>query len=119
MRIQPQEIEVWYLIPTIRSNMAQCLVRKGLSQKQVANALGITEAAVSQYISNKRAAKIPLSDNSLKKIDEISEEIIGGRLDGFSGIQKICMDLRETKEICKVHAMLEGVPKGCNACFEK
>jgi uncharacterized protein len=52
----PQEIEVWYIIPAIRKKLAVLLSKEyKLKQKEIARILGITDAAVSQYISKKRA----------------------------------------------------------------
>ena len=63
MKILPQEIEVWYIIPAIRRDMSKILVDEHkLSYERTAEFLEITKAAVSQYINNKRAAKIRLHD---------------------------------------------------------
>jgi hypothetical protein len=45
----PQEIEVWYIIPAIRKELAKRLVQHHeVAQKDVAELLGVTEAAISQ-----------------------------------------------------------------------
>ena len=49
-QLMPQEIEVWYIIPAVRRELAKSMVKIGLKQKQIAVTLGITEAAVSQYL---------------------------------------------------------------------
>lgn len=52
----PQEIEVWYIIPAIRRKLAVMLSGEyKLKQNEIARILGTTDAAVSQYISKKRA----------------------------------------------------------------
>ena len=51
----PQEIEVWYVLPAIRKELVVTLKEKNLTQKKIAEFLNITEAAVSQYIKQKRA----------------------------------------------------------------
>lgn len=53
--IFPQEIEVWYILPAIRKKIALKLIEKDLPQKKVAEIMGITPAAVSQYKKQKRA----------------------------------------------------------------
>ncbi|MBR5999165.1 MAG: transcriptional regulator, partial [Candidatus Methanomethylophilaceae archaeon] len=51
----PCEIVVWYLLPTIRKGMARELVANhGYTQSKVARTFGVTDAAVSQYLRNKR-----------------------------------------------------------------
>jgi len=49
------EENVWYLLPLIRKEFAKSLIKDyGLTQRKAAEKLGITEAAVSQYVSKKR-----------------------------------------------------------------
>lgn len=51
----PCEIVVWYMLPTIRKGVAKELVEvHGLTQSKVARLFGVTDAAVSQYLRNKR-----------------------------------------------------------------
>ncbi|MGD0329490.1 MAG: Fis family transcriptional regulator [Nitrososphaeria archaeon] len=48
-----------YILPTIRGLIAKELVEEhGFSQSHAAKVLGITQAAVSQYISSKRGGKL-------------------------------------------------------------
>ena len=48
MQKLPQEIEVWYLIPAIRAELAKELLKEGINQTKIASILNITNAAVSQ-----------------------------------------------------------------------
>lgn len=74
----PQEIEVWYIIPMIRKTLAKHLVEDyKLSYEKTGNILGISKAAVSQYMNNKRANKIKLSaevQSEIKKSAKILHE---------------------------------------------
>jgi len=55
----PQEIEVWYIIPAIRRKLAKILTEEyGLTQEKAANILGVSKAAVCQYLSKKRAMNV-------------------------------------------------------------
>jgi predicted transcriptional regulator len=49
----PCELIVWYVIPTIRAELAKEMIKLGLSQKEVSERLGITQSAVSQYVKDK------------------------------------------------------------------
>lgn len=51
----PCERAVKYKVPAIKANLARKLKGKGYSQKKIAEFLDVTEAAVSQYLSGKRA----------------------------------------------------------------
>jgi len=54
MKIECEEV-VWYTLPIIRKEFAKSLINDhGLTQRKTAEKLGITESAVSQYISKKR-----------------------------------------------------------------
>ena len=58
-KVMPQEIEVWYLIPALRREFTRIFIKDyGLTQKQTADILGITEAAISQYLRLKIANQI-------------------------------------------------------------
>ncbi|HUI40108.1 MAG TPA: helix-turn-helix domain-containing protein [Methanothrix sp.] len=46
----PCEIIVWDVLPSIRAAIAKELVKRGISQKEVSQMLGITPPAVSQYV---------------------------------------------------------------------
>lgn len=50
----PQEIEVWYVLPAIRRELARIMIDRGIQQKQIARMLGVTEPAVTQYKLKKK-----------------------------------------------------------------
>lgn len=55
--VLPCEIAAKKIVPSIKANLARKLKKKGLKQKEIAKVLGVTNAAVSQYLSGKRAVK--------------------------------------------------------------
>jgi len=76
-RIRPQcEIIVQYVLPAIRAEMALRMKDEGISQAQIARILGVTPAAVNQYVKSKRGAAERDSE-VLKVIDEYIEEYKG------------------------------------------
>ena len=66
----PQEVEVWYIIPSIRRELALELVKIGMNQKQAAEALGVTTAAISQYKSEKRGSSKKFNEKVNSEIHE-------------------------------------------------
>jgi predicted transcriptional regulator len=51
----PCELIVWYVLPSIRRELARELVEKHkLTQAEVARRFGVTDAAISQYLKSKR-----------------------------------------------------------------
>ena len=96
MYLLRQEIEVWYIIPAIRKELSKVLVKKHkLSYEKAGNALGISKAAISQYLSNKRANKIKLNDQ-IKKECEKSGEII------FKDSKKAMFEMQRILELMKI-----------------
>ena len=72
----PQEIEVWYIIPSIRKELAKLLTEKyKLTFDKVGEILGVSKAAISQYI-NKKRANILRFPASIRKEIEKSAKII-------------------------------------------
>jgi len=82
----PCENAIWYTLPRIRADLAQELVRQGISQKDVADKLGITPSAVSQYRHKKRGGKQKMPKDYDKMISEAAEEIKAG---GEDTLQKV------------------------------
>jgi uncharacterized protein len=73
----PQEIEVWYIIPAIRREISVTLAGKyKLKQKEIAKILGTSEAAISQYLSKKRANEIKFPKEMNKDFEKACQEII-------------------------------------------
>ena len=73
----PQEIEVWYIIPAIRKELAGILTKKyKLTFEKTGEILGISKAAVSQYLNKKRAGKVKFPAEMKKEIEKSAEKII-------------------------------------------
>jgi len=101
--MQPQEIEIWFVLPAIRRELAKSLINYGLTQKQIAEKLGITDAAVSQYLNSKRAKEIEFDQELNKKIKEAAKRIIDSKYNLIEEIQAICNLFKKRKLMCKVH----------------
>ncbi|NJL44492.1 MAG: hypothetical protein HC945_04245 [Nitrosarchaeum sp.] len=73
----PQEVEVWYLLPAIRRELVKIFTGKlGLTQKQAAGKLELTEAAVSQYLKKKRGAELEFTAAEKAGIERAAKEIL-------------------------------------------
>jgi hypothetical protein len=84
----PCEIIIWYVLPSIRREITKNLIKNGLNQKQAAEKLGITDAAVSQYLSEKRG-KIEIKDKEImREIKKSAERIVAG--DDSMMIEETC-----------------------------
>jgi len=77
MKKLPCEKAIWDTIPIIRKEIACCMVHDfGLNQKEAAEILNITPAAVSQYKCNKRADKEIKNLSILNEIKKSTDLII-------------------------------------------
>jgi len=114
----PQEIEVWYIIPAIRSKLAKEMLNLGLKQKEIAIKLGLRESAVSQYINKKRANDIELDDASLKHIKESAKKIIEQKTCVTKEIQNICKEIKKNKTLCKIHKKYSDIKNCCGICSD-
>jgi len=76
--IFPCEKAVWYNLPQIRADIAAGLVKTGMTQSQAAKKLGVTPAAVSQYLSKKRGQQDVKSESYLEEIGVAVEKIRDG-----------------------------------------
>ena len=94
------EYMMWNGLPVIRRGLAESMINDfGLSQKEAAERLGITPAAVCQYVSKKRG-KADISDGFvLKEIKTSAGNIIeNGEVSILSETCRICKLLRSRPE---------------------
>jgi len=112
----PCELIVWYILPAIRAGLASALIDSGVSQKEVAARLGVTQAAVSQYLSKKRGSSTDLGEDAMAAIRKLADEIIAGEFDFLSGICDICLIVRKSGVLCEIHHETEAVPENCDVC---
>tara|TARA_Y100000310_G_scaffold328062_1_gene395494 strand:+ start:33539 stop:33886 length:348 start_codon:yes stop_codon:yes gene_type:complete len=113
----PQEIEVWYLIPALRKEIAKALIKDfQKSQKDVSVILGISEGAVSQYLNSKRGSELKFSKEELEEIRRVAEKIIKeGEVD--QNFYKLCVKLRGCHSLCSFHKKQDkNLPKNCDMC---
>lgn len=111
--LHPQEIETFYLLPTIRKYFALALQEQGMKQKEIAALLGINSATISQYRSNKRGHQIELPHAIIQEI-KIAAVGIKDQLSYFQQTQKILQRLREEKILCQIHRKFSPVPETCH-----
>ncbi|MBS3126288.1 transcriptional regulator [Candidatus Woesearchaeota archaeon] len=115
----PQEIEVWYTLPAIRRELSKAFIEEHkLNQKEVAAIMGVTEAAVSQYLKSKRANGVQFDRETTRKIHESARSIIKNKRAYMREVMGICDTIKENQTLCKVHAQFDpNVPKDCDLCF--
>ena len=115
----PQEIEVWYTIPALRREIAKAMLEEKLTQKEIAKIMGITEAAVSQYLHSKRAKDVLFPKNIQASIKESAKKIIADPKQLMNEMMHLTR-LEDTKQVtCKLHKKHDAnLPMDCESCFE-
>ena len=104
----PCEYIIWNGIPVIRREIAKSMINDfHLNQKQTAEKLDITPAAVSQYLSGKRG-KIEINDPEiLKEVKRSAEMIIN------HGEEYI---VKETCRLCSIIRKKSIFSLSCDIC---
>jgi uncharacterized protein len=108
MKRTPCEYVLWNGLPVIRKELAENMITThGLSQKEAAEKLGITPAAICQYRSKKRGKTVIDDQELLKEIGLSTQRILNN-----SEVTVV----EETCRICKLF-MKKGIfPAACNSC---
>jgi len=115
MYFLPQEIEAWYIIPAIRKEIASCLVKDyEISYERVGNLIGVSKAAISQYLKGKRAAKIKLPKEVSTKVMHSCKLLINDKSSSATEINKLLDFIRNKSLKCCICSKLrEGVLEDC------
>ena len=111
----PQEIEVWYVLPALRKELALALKQKGLKQNEISKKLGITESAISQYFKRKRANEVSFNKKIKQEIKNAAEKIIKNN-SLISEIDRLCRIVKKENVLCDIHRRYSKVPKRCAIC---
>ena len=113
----PSEIEAKSLIPAVRAILAKKLIKEySLKEEDIASFLGITQAAVSNYVRGTRGdteliSKLESVREVMRMIDDIAKDLSTNKaytpstLAEFMGL---CNYMRHTLIICEVHHSIES-----------
>lgn len=123
----PSEIESKLLIPAVRAILSKELtIEKGLKEEEVARMLGITQAAVSNYLRGTRGdneviSKLMSLSEIMSMIKEISDDLSTNRAYTAKTLSKfiaLCNYMRYSLIICDAHHSLERNidEKVCEQC---
>lgn len=110
----PCELVVWYVLPTMRREVAKELVEAhGLSQAQVARMFGVTDAAISQYLKKKRGNNLLIDESPNHPMFEQAVKEAAARMaeDGseFSvEMCNICMIVKEAGILDRIYRIEFG-----------
>ena len=104
------EYMMWNGLPVIRKEIAESMINDfGLTQKETAKKLGITPAAVCQYLSKKRG-RFDIEDKAILSEIKVSAKTIINNGNGHV--------ITETCRICKLLRASEDFNLFCPGCDE-
>lgn len=113
----PSEIEAKSLIPAVRAILAKKLIKEySLKEEDAARVLGITQAAVSNYVRGTRGdvgliSKLESVREVMRMIDDIAKDLSTNKAYTPSTLAKfvgLCNYMRYTLIICDVHHSIES-----------
>jgi predicted transcriptional regulator len=111
MKATPCEFMMWNGLPVIRREIAESMINEyKLNQKQAAERLGVTPAAISQYVSGKRGKVKIIDEKLLKEINISAKKIIE------TGEGSVIV---ETCRICKIMRKSGLFSFYCDVCATK
>lgn len=115
MHSLPQEIEVWYIIPAIRRNMALCFSKEhNISYDNIARMMGLTKTAISQYINGKRVEKIKLHPQAVDEVRSSCIKIVKNKSIVVKEISRILEIIKKKKLHCELCGqMIDGKLHDC------
>jgi predicted transcriptional regulator len=122
--ILPCEVAIKYIIPTVRAMITKELIQTHkLKQNDVAKILGITQAAVSQYVRNMRGKYLEILNTKEVQITtaKIAIELNKNKIPRSTLTIKfcqICKTIRAKKLVCDIHKRLnlESKSEACEIC---
>lgn len=121
--IIPCEMAAKAVVPTIRAMVAKELSESyKLKQEEIANLLGLTQSAVSQYLSNIRGRALDIE--GVKEIEMIIKDLASilmtnsASKDVCQRYCEACRVIREKRIMCQLHSRLDPQFNitDCNIC---
>lgn len=123
--LTPCEVAVKSVLPVIRAMLAKQFTQKyHLKQKETGKLLGVTQAAISQYMRKVRGIALDLDKDKeiCKLVEEIATKLYRKKKSTpelVSMICNICEVVRRKGMMCKLHKRIETdfVTKDCEICL--
>lgn len=119
----PSEIVVERFLPTARAMLAAELDDRGLTQQAIADHLGVTQAAVSGYVSGDASVEERFREDERMQatVEHVADGLAEGTMDGYDVLAELLSLVAAFEDrgpICAVHEeempALRGL--GCDLC---
>ncbi len=86
-----EEVVVESVLPTLRSMLAERLSDRGMTQREVADALGVSQSAVSKYVHDEvtRREAVATDDRVTETVDRVAAGLASGDLDRVGALVEL------------------------------
>jgi len=124
MKVSAFEIASRYVLPSLKRRLAEIMLKEyGFTQKEIARILGVSEAAISRYISGERGHYLRIEnlkgvDEKLRRIAEAFQRREADPLAVHYMLHIITSEIMAEKRLCAMHRELDVdiSPAECNIC---
>ena len=99
-----------HLIPIIRANLAERLASEGFAVKEIADALNVTQPAVTQYLKGRRGKSSLTLDHIDGIVDPLAEKLAKKMRSGLGGLDTLEL-LDTARQLMVVNRRGKVVPK--------
>lgn len=120
----PEEVVVERFVPTWRALLARALAQRGLSQTEIASALGISQSAVSKHLQGKLGADASLArePRMAAAVERAARGVHERTMSPFEALaeaEALVRAFEDRGPICRIHEeempALQGL--GCDVCL--
>jgi hypothetical protein len=121
--VLPSELVADRVLPTLRAMLARRLDDRGATQQAIADRLGVSQAAVSNYLGEEFTLEPLVAENATARatVDRIATEIVEGDYAGYDVLGELIQlvtRLEDRGPVCELHEreMPELRGLGCDLC---
>ena len=110
----PCEIVVWYVLPSIRREIAKELVEAyNMKQAEVGRLFGVTDAAISQYLKKKRGGNELIEGSRfypqvLEEVKKCAKRVYDRESEMVTELCRICTFVRQIGLLAEIYAETTG-----------
>ncbi len=106
-----------YILPSVRAQLAKELVDCDISQRKVADILGLTPAAVSQYMSGKRGYAVEFDQDILDELRIYAGKICRGEIQYIGPVLcHVCNKVWNRRTLEQVEENFDTKVEMCHTC---
>lgn len=121
----PYELAYRYVVPTVKRELVEELVRRGLSKIEVSKLLRLSPSLISRYISGERGHLLTLRNypDVMSMIKKLADSVVMGGIDEYviiGEVSNIVKYVMSKKYLCRIHKDVEPDvdPTRCNVCVK-